>query len=103
MAGYTFSASRAKCWGMGKNHTKPTLPSNVIELGSFFRGCDDDQADIARLSARVSRFMTEVAFEEFPQLKEMDAKQIREFGNIVTGAAGDFSLKVASLAFAAEE
>ena len=89
---------------MGKdNQTDPSLPANVIELGSFFRGYQDEQADIARLSARVSRFMTEAAFEEFPELKEMDARQIREFGNIVTGAAGDFALKIAQLAFSAEE
>ena len=61
------------------------------------------QADIARLSARVSRFMTEAAFEEFPELKEMDARQIREFGNLVTGSAGDFALKIAHLAFSSQE
>jgi hypothetical protein len=47
--------------------------------------------------------MTEAALQEFPVLKNMSSEQIRKFGDSVSRLSCDFAIRVASLAYAAEQ
>lgn len=82
---------------------KQTPQSIAIDLEGLLREAQDEQADIQRVSDTVGRAMTEAAFKEFPVLQNMNAEQIRKFGDAVSRLSIDFALRAANLAFAAEQ
>jgi hypothetical protein len=80
------------------------IPEKIaLELDELFRAAQDEQADIRRLEQRVMKSMTEAALQEFPVLKNMSSEQIRKFGDSVSRLSCDFAIRVASLAYAAEQ
>ncbi|MEO6034237.1 MAG: hypothetical protein ABIQ35_03180 [Verrucomicrobiota bacterium] len=61
-----------------------------------------ENADAAALEESVAHAMTEIAFAEFPTLKNMSAEQIFEFGEAVNQLSSNFVQRVEKVARAIE-
>ena len=83
---------------------EPDVPlDEALELETVYREINDEQAAILRLRKSLGRLITEEAFREFPSLKDMTAEQIRNFGEAITSAAERIAMKIANVAYEAEQ
>lgn len=71
-----------------------------LEREMWLREALDEEANTQWVADSVASHMIKTAFKEFPSLKEMSAKEIIEFGDVVTTHSANFAMRAASIAYA---